>query len=579
MTADKAEAGNTVTMPTAGATSRAEEGWHTINWPAAHRNVCRLQARIVKATQEGRWGKVKALQHLLTHSFSGKAIAVKRVTENQGKDTPGVDRVIWNTPEKKMEAVLDLGRRGYHPKPLRRVLIPKSNGKMRPLGIPTMKDRAMQALYLLALDPIAETTADPNSYGFRKERSTADAMMQCYIILARKGSAPWVLEGDIKSCFDKISHDWLLNHVPMDKVILRKWLKAGYMEKHAFHPTEEGTPQGGIISPALANLALDGLERRLKERYPKPNGGTADPRKVNMVRYADDFIITGTSKELLEDEVRPFVERFMKERGLELSREKTVVTHMEDGFDFLGHNVRKYHGKYISKPSCKNVKAFLGKVRGIVKANKQAKVENLIGLLNPVIRGWASYHRHDASKRTFESVDAAIFRLLWRWAKRRHPNKSRSWVKDQYFRTRGDRRWVFSGEDFDSAGNRRSVWIFSASKMPITRHPKIKEGANPYDPAWEIYFEERLGVKMTQHLVGKWKLLYLWKEQRGICPVCRQPITEIERWHSHHIIGRTKGGDDSVDNLVLLHPNCHRQVHHRGLTVAKPCPARGKREA
>ena len=540
---------------------------------------CRLQARIVKATQEGRWGKVKALQHLLTHSFSGKAIAVKRVTENQGKDTPGVDRVIWNTPEKKMEAVLDLRQRGYRPKPLRRVLIPKSNGKMRPLGIPTMKDRAMQALYLLALDPIAETTADPNSYGFRKERSTADAMMQCYIILARKGSAPWVLEGDIKSCFDKINHDWLLNHVPMDKVMLRKWLKAGYMEKHVFHPTEEGTPQGGIISPVLANLALDGLERRLRERFPKPNGGTTDPRKVNMVRYADDFIITGTSKELLEDEVRPFVEQFMKERGLELSQEKTVVTCMEDGFDFLGHNVRKYHGKYISKPSRKNVKAFLGKVRGIVKANKQAKVEHLIGLLNPVIRGWATYHRHDASKKTFESVDAAIFRVLWRWAKRRHPNKNRSWVKEKYFRAQGDRCWVFSGEDLDSEANRRPVWLFSASKMPIKRHAKIKEGANPYDPAWEVYFEECLGVKMAHHLVGKWKLLYLWKEQGGICPVCRQPITEIERWHSHHLIWRTKGGSDSMDNLVLLHPNCHRQVHHRGLTVAKPCPARGEREA
>jgi RNA-directed DNA polymerase len=235
-----------IDTPAAGATSPAKVGWHAIDWPAAHQNVRRLQARIVQATTDGRWGKVRALQHLLTHSLSGKAIAVKRVTENQGKNTPGVDRHIWNTPEKKMAAVLDLRQRGYGPQPLRRVLIPKSNGKRRPLGIPTMKDRAMQALYLLALDPIAETTADPNSYGFRKERSAADAMMQCYIILARKGSAQWVLEGDIKSCFDTISHDWLLTHVPMDKVVLRKWLKAGFMEKHAFHRTEEGTPQGGI---------------------------------------------------------------------------------------------------------------------------------------------------------------------------------------------------------------------------------------------------------------------------------------------------------------------------------------------
>src|SRR5437868_8465773 len=222
----------TADLCVAGAASHAEEGWHTINWASAYRIVCRLQARIVKAIQAGRWGKAFALQYLLTRSFSGKALAVRRVTENQGKATPGVDREIWDTPEKKATALQALQPRGYQPQPLRRVYIPKSNGKMRPLGIPMMSDRAMQALYLLALDPIAEMTADPNSYGFRKERATADAMMQCYILLARKGSAQWVLEGDITSCFDKIRHDWLLTHVPMDKGVLRKWLKAGYMEKH-----------------------------------------------------------------------------------------------------------------------------------------------------------------------------------------------------------------------------------------------------------------------------------------------------------------------------------------------------------
>ena len=365
----------------------------------------------------------------------------------------------------------------------------------------------------------------------------------------------------------------------MNKGVLRKWLKAGYMEKHAFHPTEEGTPQGGIASPVLANLALDGLERRLKEQFPKPRGETADRHKVHMVRYADDFIITGTSKELLEGEVKPFVEQFLKERGLELSQEKTVITRIDKGFEFLGHHVRKYNGKYLAKPSRKNVHAFLEKVRSIVKANKQAKVENLIGLLNPVIRGWATYHRHDASKATFGAVDAAIFKVLWQWARRRHPKKNKSWVKEKYFHTQGNRRWVFSGKDVDAKGNPRPVWLFSASKMPIKRHRKIKAGANPYDPAWEVYFEQRLGVKMETHLAGKRKLLHLWKEQGGLCPVCTQPIAEIERWHSHHIIWRTQGGKDSVDNLVLLHPNCHRQVHHRGLTVVKPCPARGNREA
>jgi RNA-directed DNA polymerase len=231
-----------------GAVSHEEVDWHALDWEKAHRTVRRLQARIVKATQEGRWGKVKALQHLLTHSFSAKMLAVKRVTENQGKRTPGVDGELWDTPRKKAQAVQMLHQRGYRPQPLRRIYIDKGNGKKRPLGIPTMKDRAMQALYLQALDPVAETTADPNSYGFRPERSTADAIEQCFNVLAQQASARWILEGDIRGCFDHISHDWLVAHIPMDKGILRKWLKAGYLEEDLLHPTDEGTPQGGIIS-------------------------------------------------------------------------------------------------------------------------------------------------------------------------------------------------------------------------------------------------------------------------------------------------------------------------------------------
>src|SRR4051812_30568953 len=246
----------TVESRSTGAAPGDEEGWHTINWESVHRIVRRLQARIVKAIQGGRWGKVKALQYLLTHSFSGKALAVRRVTENQGKGTPGVDQEIWETPAKRATALQALGQKGYRPQPLRRVYIPKSNGKMRALGIPTMTDRAMQALHLQALDPIAETTADPNSYGFRKERSTADAIEQCHIVLSNRGGARWILEGDIKSCFDRISHEWLLANIPMNKTILQKWLKAGFMEKQVLHATEEGTPQGGICSPVLANLTL-----------------------------------------------------------------------------------------------------------------------------------------------------------------------------------------------------------------------------------------------------------------------------------------------------------------------------------
>ncbi len=304
----------------AGALSRVDLNWQAIDWQAAHRVARRLQARIVKATQEKRWGKVKALQHLLTHSFSGKAVAVKQVTENSGKRTPGVDRIVWNTPAKKEAAVQALKQRGYQPLPLRRLYIPKSNGKMRPLGIPAMRDRAMQALYLLALDPIAESTADLHSYGFRKDRSTADAIQQCFSVLSSKQSPQWILEGDIRACFDQISHDWMLAHIPMDKAILRMWLKAGFIDGNTLHPTEAGTPQGGIISPVAANLTLDGLERILRERFSRL--GHRRSAMVNMVRYADDFIVTGRTKELLENEVKPLVAEFFKTRGLNSLRRR-----------------------------------------------------------------------------------------------------------------------------------------------------------------------------------------------------------------------------------------------------------------
>src|SRR5437660_6443471 len=370
-----------VSDPSVGATTDMPLAWHQINWRRAERNVRRLQTRIAQATQAGKWGKVKALQRLLAHSLSGKALAVRRVTENTGKRTPGVDGVTWKTPEKKAEAIHSLQQRGYHPQPLRRIYIPKSNGRRRALGIPCMKDRAMQALYLLALEPVAETTADPNSYGFRPARSTADAIEACFIALCKRDRAEWALEGDIKSCFDQISHEWLLAHIPMDKTILRKWLKAGYMENRRLYPTEEGTPQGGICSPVIANMALDGLEKLLASHFPK-KGRPEKRAKVNLIRYADDFCITGSSRELLEQEVKPLVEQFLSERGLQLSPEKTVITHIEQGFDFLGQTVRKYQkgkeAKFFITPSKKNVKAFLAKIRKHIKKSRDLTAGELI---------------------------------------------------------------------------------------------------------------------------------------------------------------------------------------------------------
>ena len=563
-----------MTAQAVGAVSREAAEWFAIDWQAINRNVRRLQVRIVQATKANRWNKVKALQRLLTHSYSGKVLAVRRVTENTGKKTPGVDGEIWDTPEKKTQAVHALKRRGYKSQPLRRVYIPKSDGKtMRPLGIPTMIDRAQQALYLLALDPVVETKADRNSYGFRLQRSCADAMAQCFLAL-RSANTQWILEGDIKSCFDKISHEWLLHHVAMDKVVLKKWLTSGYMERHVLHETTDGTPQGGIISPALSNCALDGLERLLQEKYPagrrlKSIGGQKPC--VNLVRYADDFVITSKSKELLEGEVKPLVEQFLQDRGLALSSTKTVITHVENGFDFLGQNVRRYpNGKLLIKPSRKNAKTFLDRIRQTVKAALGASAADLIDTLNPMIRGWANYHRHVVSKRTFERVDHLVFSSLWQWARRRHPNKNLRWLKTKYFARRGNRDWSFFGEICDDEGRPSKVWLYYAKSTPIKRHVKVRGEANPYDPAYETYFEDREGAHMLDTFRGTRTLRYLWHEQNGLCPVCNTKITRITGWRLHYCVPRLLGGSRSAVNRLLLHPECHDRVHRQRLSVSKP---------
>ena len=557
-----------------GAVSSEAAQWSAIDWHAIHRNVRRLQVRIAQATKEGRWGKVRTLQRLLTHSYSGKVLAVRRVTENNGKRTPGVDQETWDTPEKKKQAVHELKRRGYQPQPLRRVYIPKSDGRtLRPLGIPTMKDRAMQALYLLALDPIAETTADRNSYGFRQQRSCADAVEQAFKAL-RAASTQWILEGDIRSCFDKISHDWILAHVPLDRAMLQKWLKAGYIDKHLFHETTEGTPQGGIISPALANCVLDGLERVLKMRYPtetrRRSFGGKRP-SVHFIRYADDFIITSKSKEALEGEIKLLVEQFLQKRGLELSPAKTVITHVEKGFDFLGQNVRRYpNGKLLIMPSKKNVKTFMDGIRGIIKAALGTPAADLIKELNPKIRGWANYHRHVVSKRTFSRVDHEIFSCLWRWARRRHRNKTWSWLKKKYFERHEGRNWCFFGRMSDDQEKPHRIRLFLASDIPIKRHVKVRSDANPYDPAYESYFAKREAEHMQDTFRGSRFLRFLWYEQRGLCPACNIGITRTTGWRMHYCVPRTMGGSTSAENRVLLHPECLDRVHRLRLSVSKP---------
>lgn len=561
----------------AGAPTHNVDDWHAINWHKCHQSVRRLQTRIVKATQEGRWNKVKSLQHLLTHSFSAKATAVKRVTENRGKKTPGIDGESWSTPICKLQAMQSLRQHGYKPQPLRRIYIPKANGKQRPLGIPTMKDRAMQALYALALEPVAETTADKHSYGFRPERSTADAIEQCFASLSCKRHAQWIFEADIKGCFDNLNHDWLLSHIPTDKNILSRWLKSGYMEQKAFHPTEAGTPQGGIISPLLANMALDGLGAKLAKIFPMKISSRKPAHKVNFIRYCDDFIITGRSKEQLENEVIPIVKEFLHERGLELSEEKTKITHIDDGFDFLGQNIRKYRGKLLIKPSKKSVKNFLLKIRQVIKGNKQAPQAYLISLLNPIIRGWTLYHRHVVSAKTFSKVRHEIWEIIWRWCKRRHPNKCAHWVEKKYFTRIGQRKWVFAckGKKLKSGKFSKGLVLEDSTRVPIRRHIKINAEANPFHPDWEIYLEKRATLKVMSNPKKRERTLAIWKTQKGKCLNCHERITNDTGWHIHHLQRKTEGGNDNVSNLVIVHPNCHRQIHSQKIQLVKPAPIKG----
>lgn len=480
----------TVVHSTGASSTKRQTNWEDLKFPIIEAHVFQLQMRIAKAEREGRKSKVKVLQRLLTSSFYAKCLAIKRVTSNSGGKTPGVDEIILRTPKQKMAAVFDLKRGGYSASPLKRIHIPKKsgNGKTRPLSIPTIKDRAMQALWHAALIPIAEERADPNAYGFRPKRSTHDAIVQCFNALGKKRSATWILEGDISACFDRLNHDWLLENIPMDKIILKKFLKAGFIEKGETHSTDQGAAQGGGISPTLAVMALSRLEGKLRSN----NLRQQYKEKINVIAYADDFVVTAANEHLIHDKIIPILKAALSEVGLELSKEKTKITSIYDGFNFLGFNVRKYkNGKTLIKPSKVNINTFLRDIRAIIKDGTALPTDKLIYRLNEKIIGWTNYYRSQVSSKVFVQIDSEIFLALKRWGLKRHARKGKRWIIRKYYTRVGNDHWRFHCILKDKEGKDKILYLKNATETRIRRHNKIRAEATPFNPCFKEYFKQR----------------------------------------------------------------------------------------
>jgi RNA-directed DNA polymerase len=539
--------------------------WNEINWRKAERLMFKLQKRIFRASERGDVKAVRKLQKTLINSWSAKCIAVRRITQdNQGKNTAGVDGVKSLTPKQRMNLVGRL-KLTSKVKPTRRVNIPKQGTtKTRPLGIPTINDRALQALVKLALEPEWEARFEPNSYGFRPGRSCHDAINAIFNSIRQKDK--YVLDADIAKCFDRIDHKALLSKIhtyPTLSRLLKRWLKAGYMDGKELFPTNDGTPQGGVISPLLANITLHGMEERVKQ-YAKTLKGdkVANCYSLSLIRYADDFVIIHEDLNVVK-KCQEIISEWLSDMGLELKPSKTKLTHTlkeidgNIGFEFLGFHVQQYKaGNYrcaknakgtplgfntLITPSKAKVKTHLVKIAEVIDSHKTAPQAALISKLNPIIRGWSNYYSTVVSKETFNKVDHLTYNKLRAWARTRGKG---SINKDKYWKTVEDRNWCFSTEG--------GLELKTHSSTPIVRHTKVKGDASPFDGNW-IYWSKRRGeYPETPNRVSK-----LIKKQKGICPHCGLYFTSTDIVEVDHIVPTSLGGKDIYDNLQLLHKHCH----------------------